>query len=543
MRNKPFLTILAAALVAGALSGGLLSDRALATTWQNENLIHSFANILQIVEDRYEGQVNPDQLVEGAINGMLRTLDPHSHYLNMKAYRAMREEQQGSFSGLGIVIQKLGRDRPLTVISPIGGTPAARLGIRAGDIIARINGEPTDHISSSEAVERLRGAKGTEVHITVVRPGLEEDLEFTIVRDTIPTDSIVNAYMIEPDTGYVKIRNFTQTTNHELRDALKKLEQKGMKRLTLDLRANPGGLLDQAVAVADTFLERGKKLVYTRGRIRGSNKDYYASDDATYPDLPLVVLVNRGSASASEIVAGAIQDHDRGLIVGETTWGKGLVQSVFPLSHSNALALTTAKYYTPSGRLIQRDYRSLENYVAYRTDENYHPAFDHSAKKFTDAGRTVYGGGGIQPDVEVKMQEPSKLITRMYRTSAFFRFAVTYLQAHPDISPDFEMNDEILGQFQRFLEDKEIPFEPKEITAHKEMVGTLLKAEILSARFGLVYGERTRNHEDTQIQKALTLFSQAQELALLSDHGAKTTAEPRVDLDGPPLEAGSRRRP
>jgi carboxyl-terminal processing protease len=526
MRSKSLITLTAVVALGGSLLAGAFSRRAHANNWENENFIRSFATIIQVVQDNYHEPIEPDVLVEGAINGMLRTLDPHSHYLNIRAYRSMREEQQGSFSGLGIVIQKLGRDRPLTVISPIDGTPAARLGIRAGDIISRINGETTDGISSTDAVERLRGPKGSSVHITIVRPGFTEPLEFTVTRDTIPTDSVVNPYMIEPGTAYLKIRNFTQTTDRELQSAMEELENQGMQRLILDLRGNPGGLLDQAVAVADKFLDRGKKLVYTRGRIQGANKDYYASDEASYPDVPLVILVNRGSASASEIVAGAIQDHDRGLIVGETTWGKGLVQSVFPLTRNNALALTTAKYYTPSGRLIQRDYESLENYVAYRTDENYEPTIDRSARKFTDAGRTVYGGGGIAPDFEVELREPSEFITRMYRTSSFFRFAVEYLTGHPDVTTGFQVNDEVLEQFRLFLMDNEIPFEESEIVEDREDVQMFVKAEILSARFGLVQGERVRNASDDQVRKALTLFPQARELALLADESDHSSLEP-----------------
>ncbi|MFQ5767746.1 MAG: S41 family peptidase, partial [Acidobacteriota bacterium] len=485
MRARAFISTALAVLVVGAITGGAFSHRVLATTPEGNELLRSFTNIIQVVQEHYYKETDPEQLLEGAIGGMLRTLDPHSHYLNRKSFRAMREEQQGSFSGLGIVIQKLGRDRPLTVISPIGGTPAYRLGIRAGDIIARINGKSTQGMTSSDAVELLRGPRGTEVHISIKRAGMEDLLEFTITRDTIPTESVVNAYMIRPGTAYVKIRNFTQTTTAELKEDLAKLSKQGMKRLILDLRGNPGGLLDQAVHVSETFIGRGKKLVYTRGRIQGSNKDYYSSSDSTYPDLPLVVLVNRGSASASEIVSGAIQDHDRGLIVGETTWGKGLVQSVFPLSRNDALALTTAKYYTPSGRLIQRDYRSLEDYVSYRTDENYHPRFNRDAKKFTDAGRTVYGGGGIAPDVEVALKEPSEFITRMYRTSAFFRFAVQYRAAHGDVKRDFQVDDEIFEQFRQFLLEQKIPFEEADLTADRPEVALYIRAELLAAEFGL----------------------------------------------------------
>ena len=516
MPKRSFITAAAALLVSGALLGTLLPERAWATTRESEKLLRSFATILQVVQDNYYEETEPDRLVEGAINGMLRTLDPHSHYLNRRSYRSMREEQKGSFSGLGIVIQKLGRDRPLTVISPIDGTPASRLGIRAGDIISAINGESTDGLSSSEAVEQLRGPKGTDVEITIVRAGITGSIDFTITRDTIPTDSVTNAYMIQPGTGYVKIRNFTQTTDKELQAALDELTDQGMERLILDLRGNPGGLLDQAVAVADKFVARGKKLVYTRGRIHGSNKEYYGTDDATFPDLPLVVLVNKGSASASEIVAGAIQDHDRGLIVGETTWGKGLVQSVFPLTRNNALALTTAKYYTPSGRLIQRDYGSLEDYVAYRTDENYQPRFDEDEKKYTDAGRTVYGGGGIAPDVEVELNDPTEFTTRMYRNSAFFHFAVRYVTDHPDVDEKVEVGPEIMEAFHQFLIEEDIPFDEADLVSDREELAVFVKAEIVSAQLGLEYGNRVRNSYDAQVRKALTLFGQARELAFLA---------------------------
>jgi carboxyl-terminal processing protease len=517
MRTRTFLTT-AAILSAGALAGSLLGNRALATTreTQNQDFLLSFSNLLQVVQDNYFEPTKPEDLVEGAIDGMLRTLDPHSHYLNTRAYRGMREEQQGSFTGLGIVIQKIDRDRPLTVISPIDGTPAARLGIRAGDIIAKINGDSTEGLTSSQAVDLLRGPRGTDVHISVTRPGFEEPLEFTITRDTIPTESVVNPYMIQPGTGYLKIRNFTQTTDAELDKGLRSLEEQGMKRLVLDLRGNPGGLLDQAVAVSDRFVERGKKLVYTRGRIQGSNKDYYATQGPSHPDLPLVVLVNRGSASASEIVAGAIQDHDRGLIVGETTWGKGLVQSVYPLSRNNALALTTAKYYTPSGRLIQRDYESLEDYVSYRTDDNYHPAFKPDEKKLTDGGRTVYGGGGIAPDVRVELREPSQFIARLWRASAFFRFSVSWLTQHPDPAADFKATDEVLDAFRAFLTAEKIDWTQADLAADHEDVEMYIEAEVVAAKFGLVQGERVRNAHDAQIQKALTLFPQAKELALMA---------------------------
>ena len=344
-----------AVVLAGSLAGGLLGGSTLATGDKLDDSLKTLGQILSIVEDRYVDEVPTDTLVYNAIRGMLRTLDPHTNFLDEESYRDMQEEQRGAFYGLGIVINKRGKDKPLTVISPIDGTPAARLGIRAGDVISHIRDKSasididTLGLEIRDAVKYLRGPKGTEVTITVERAGFDKPLEFTISRDTVPTSSVTNAYMIQPGTGYIKVINFTQNTADELDRALETLHSQGMQRLVLDLRGNPGGLLDQAVKVADRFLESGKMIVYTRGRVRGSDQEYHASHRTEGERFPLIVLVNRGSASASEIVAGALQDHDRALIVGETTFGKGLVQSVFRLSRQTGLALTTAKYYTPSG--------------------------------------------------------------------------------------------------------------------------------------------------------------------------------------------------
>jgi carboxyl-terminal processing protease len=373
VKNRPILISLSV-VIAGALAGGFLGGGALATSEEIDESIKTLSQVLSVVEDRYLEEVPNQKLVYSAIRGMLRTLDPHTNFLDRTSYRDMREEQRGAFYGLGIVINKRGKNKPLTVISPIEGTPAARLGIRAGDVISHVLDKAADvdldtlGLDIHEAVKYLRGPKGSEVTITVDRAGFDERLEFTIIRDKVPTNSITNAYLIRPETGYIKVVNFTQTTDDELGQAIERLRDAGMERLVLDLRRNPGGLLDQAVKVADMFLGDGKMIVYTRGRVRGADQEYHASESEDGEEYALVVLVDQGSASASEIVAGALQDHDRALIVGETTFGKGLVQSVFKLSRKTGLALTTAKYYTPSGRLIQRDYSSLEKYY-FQLDE------------------------------------------------------------------------------------------------------------------------------------------------------------------------------
>jgi carboxyl-terminal processing protease len=296
---------------------------------------------------------------------MLRTLDPHTSFLEPKEYADMQDRQKGSFYGLGILVTK--RNDQVTVITPLEGTPAARLGIRAGDVISEVEGTSTDDLPLDDVVKRLKGPKGTTVHIKIIRIGIKEPIPLTIVRAAIPTNSISNVLMIRPGIGYIRIKDFTATTVRELDEAVEKLNGEGMQKLVLDLRGNPGGLLDAAVGVSDHFLDKNQMIVYTKGRTPDSAQDYTAPGKHQKLEVPVVVLVNRGSASASEIVAGALQDHDRALIVGETSWGKGLVQSVYTLQYGAGLALTTSKYYTPSGRNIQRDYSSFYDY--YVADE------------------------------------------------------------------------------------------------------------------------------------------------------------------------------
>ncbi len=467
--------------------------------------LETFTQILDLVEQKYVDNVDSQELVYGAIRGMLGTLDPHSSFLDPKTYKEMREEQQGSFSGLGIVISLKGEDKELTVISPIEGTPAYRAGIRAGDIIATIEGETTQGISIDDALEKLRGPKGSKITITIQREGYDQPVEYTLMRDDIPTVSVPYAYMIRPGVGYIRIKNFTQTTDNELEEKIRLLQGQGMEKLILDLRWNPGGLLEQAVRVSDRFLKQNSMIVYTKGRLaRESDRQYHAVGNTRKLGVPLVVLVNKGSASASEIVAGAIQDHDRGLVVGETTWGKGLVQTVYPLTGSAGLALTTAKYYTPSGRLIQRDYHSLEDYVM---GDNIAPE-DQRETRFTDSGRKVQGGGGIAPDVVVSLPEPDKFVDLLERRTAFFDFAVVYTTTHPEAPAraTFKVTNDIVDDFRSFLTKRKIEFTEKELQANLDYVKLGIKAEILAYHYGLEEKQKVLSERDVQIQKALELL-------------------------------------
>src|SRR4029079_4017126 len=323
---------------------------------------------------------------------------PHSSFFSPRAFDQMRERQGGRYFGIGISIVSTQGD--VTGTSLCEGSRAYRAGIRRGDIIAKVGTEDAKGWQTEEVVKRVKGPKGTTVNLTIRRPGLETLIPLTVERDEIKIATVRTAFMLAPGTGYIRLQDFSETTNTELGEALNRLKRWNMQRRVLDLRDNPGGPLDQAIAVANRFLKRGQMIVYTRGRVPGYYEDYRATMQGDYTNVPLIVLVNRDSASASEIVTGSMQDHDRGLVVGETTFGKALVQSVYRISNGAALALTTAHYYTPSGRVIQRPWdASFDEYLtyAYRDQDvsRPHPAAE---LKYTDSGRKVYGGGGIEPD-------------------------------------------------------------------------------------------------------------------------------------------------
>jgi len=507
------------------------------TTTDGDPQLQTFTQILSLVETNYVDDVPSRDLVYGAIRGMLGHLDPHSYFLDPKTYKEMQEEQQGSFSGLGIVISLRGDEKELTVISPIDGTPASRAGIRAGDVISHIEGKPTSGITIEEALDKLRGMKGTRVNITIQREEIEQPLDFTLVRDDIPTASITYSFMIRPGVGYIRIKNFTQTTDTELGEKIDLLQSQGMKKLVLDLRWNPGGLLEQAIKVSDRFLKPKDMIVYTKGRVRDAHQEFRSTDRAGADNMPLVVLVNKGSASASEIVSGAIQDHDRGLIVGETTWGKGLVQTVFHLSHSAGMALTTAKYYTPSGRLIQRDYKtSLDDYYAGKQDV----AEEKRETRFTDTGRKVMGGGGISPDVEVSLQDANPLESSLERKSVFFDYAVHYVALHKDAKKDFKVDADALADFRDFATKKKVAINDKDWQESVDYITTMIEAEVVGALYGLEERQRVISEKDPQILKALEVLPSAEKIPIVAfdPKAAKKSAAvpPDASAAAPPVD-------
>ena len=478
--------------------------------------VKQFTYVYDTIEQNYADPVNPDKAIyNGAIPSMLHQLDPHSNFFDPKSYSALREEQRGKYYGVGMTVGP--RNNKVIVIAPFVGTPAYRAGIRPGDIIAAIDGKPTDNMSTSDVADLLKGPKGTTVHITMLREGSDKPLEFAVVRDEIPRYSVDLHFMIKPGIGYMHVSGFQETTEHEVAEALDQMGD--LKGLVLDLRQNPGGLLSEGVGVADKFLKKGQLIVSHHGR-SSPEKRYVAAHGNGGKDYPLVVLVNRGTASAAEIVAGAIQDHDRGLIVGEVTFGKGLVQTVYPLAENTGLALTTAKYYTPSGRLIQRDYSNLSLYDYYYNRESEENNANHEVK-LTDGGRTVYGGGGITPDVKLAPYKSNKFQDSLLQHYALFNFAKRYAITHK-ITQGFEVDDALLQDFRKFLDEEKIPYTEAEMMESNDWLRSNIKSELFVDAFGQEEGLKVRAETDPDVVKALELMPQARALA---DNAKKVVAE------------------
>src|SRR5690242_6949125 len=480
--------------------------------------LKQFTQVYDIVEQNYAEPVSPDKAIyNGAIPGMLHVLDPHSNFFDPKSYSLLREDQRGKYYGVGMTVGP--RNNKVIVIAPFAGTPAYRAGIRPGDIIVAVDGKPTDNMSTSDVADLLKGPKGTTVHITILREGNDKPIEFAVVRDEIPRYSVDLHFMIRPGTGYLHITGFNETTEKEVADALDQMGD--LKGLILDLRQNPGGLLSEGVGVADKFLRKGQLIVSHHGR-SSPEKRYTAAHGNGGKEYPLVVLVNRGTASAAEIVAGAIQDHDRGLIAGETTFGKGLVQTVYPLSENTGLALTTAKYYTPSMRLIQRDYSNVSLYDYYFNRES--EDNDHNAShevKLTDSGRTVYGGGGITPDVKITAVKSNHFQDSLLQHYAFFNFAKHYAVTHKP-GKGFEVDDVVLQDFRKFMADEKITSTEAELLENNAWVRSNIKSEIFVDVFGQEEGLKVRAETDPQVTKALELLPQAKSLA---ENARKIVAE------------------
>ena len=497
-------------------------------------LLQRHSNVIRHVETRYVRELDPETLTRATVSGMLARLDPHSNLFVPRNYRQMRERQQGGYVGLGIRVQQ--RGGLLTVVSPFEGTPAYRLGIRAGDVISRIEGEDATQYTMDEAVSLLRGPRGTPVSITITRPGYDAPLDFTVIRDRIPLKSVPYYFVLdEPASdekaGYVRISDFNENTESELREAIVELRLAGATRLLVDLRHNPGGLLNQAVAVSNVFLKQHEEVVSIRGRHSENDQVFYAEDPSPYSDLPLIVLVSRESASASEIVAGAVQDHDRGLILGENTYGKGLVQSVFQLPRGYALGLTSAEYFTPSGRRLQRDYESGD-FLEYFQGRGERESNDEAGTVvLTGLGREIRGGGGISPDIEVSAPDLSEALVGVEQHGAFFRFATRFVPAdgrgavdgagtRPDeleargqliraVDQSFRTDAVTLGEFFEFLAEEGIPHDREGLEEHRDAVALRIDAEVFSLLWGPGASREATMDRDPQIRAALQAMPQA----------------------------------
>jgi carboxyl-terminal processing protease len=534
------LSLLVWLLAAGGAGAARAADPA-----AEENLLErlrTFNDILRLVRANYVDEVDAAALMDGAIDGLLEELDPHSNYVDPKRSAAMNERYRGEYFGIGISFAI--RDGYLTVISPIEGSPSDRLGIRAGDRIVKINGESAMGISENEVFEKLRGPEGTSVHVSIQRPGREELIELDITRERIALKSVPYAFMLDEETGYVRMVLFSATTGQELETALDALEAAGMKRLLLDLRGNAGGLLEQAVEVADKFIDGRKLLVYQKGRVDGANEEHYATDADRHPRMPLIILVDHGSASASEIVAGAVQDWDRGLVAGQTSFGKGLVQRQFRLRDGSALFLTIARYYTPSGRLIQRDYVAgdrTEYYAEGLDDDDPNASPDSTAARpvfHTAAGRTVYGGGGITPDVAIEPPTFTSAQEAIERASLPFTFANAYVGRSGFTYPagfdrylaDYEMTEATWREFLDHAAQSNAKITREELTAERAYIARSVKREVAGNVWGPTERYRVLLASDPVLKEARTLFPRASEFLAMT---AKDDGLPGVGTHGP----------
>ena len=550
--SKRFLIIASAIILIAAVVGGTIGSsrrtrRNVPANTLVDDIEKDYDEAIHTISDGYAGDIDYEKATQAAIQGMLSTLDPHSMYFPHREFKKLQEDQGSRFYGIGVTIVQH-RDG-VYVQSAVEGAPAGRLGLRYGDRIVEVDGQDARDWTSEQVSKKVRGPQGEPVTIKVDRAGSEAILTFTIIRDSVPLPSIRNAYMLRPGTGYVGLTGgFQSTSDEELRDAIKKLKGDGMRQLILDMRGNPGGLLNQAIDVASEFLPRGKVVVSVKGRTDYAEPIVYKSSGANPEDVPLVILINRGSASASEIVAGAIQDHGRGLIVGETSFGKGLVQHVFQLPFNTGLTLTTARYYTPYGRSLQRDYSSGSLYDYYTRHED--PAASPSPAQrnngtpsalasaspqlsvgpaiTTAAGRVFYGGGGITPDIDVKPMTYTPVRNRI--AEAAFQFTrrlaaglVPGLEGYEveqvqygknPRAADYPINERVMEAFRNFVRtDVESQLTLANLDADTEFVRLRLREEIVTAAFSNDAGSRVLLDSDPQVLRALEALPDAKRLA------------------------------
>ncbi len=537
--KKRFSTPVVVLLILFAIFGGMQLN----TLISGDNIyeqLGKFKDVLSLTEKYYVDDVDAQKLTESAIKGLLSDLDPHSVYIDQKQLTRVTEEFRGKFEGIGIEFAIV--NDTITVVQPIGGGPSAQLGIFSNDKIVKIDGKSAIGFNNDQVMKGLKGPKGTKVSVSIVRGGSSGLLEFEIIRDVIPFYSVDVSFMLDDEVGYINVIRFSETTNSEMLSALQKLKAQGMKRLVLDLRLNPGGYLDQAVKMADIFIDGDpaggqRKIVYTKGRRPDFNEEYFATTNSEFEKMPLILLLSNGSASASEIVAGAIQDWDRGLIVGETSFGKGLVQRQFELADKSAFRLTIARYYTPSGRLIQRSYSAgKEKYQreAFEREEVEGDNIAHVEESDstrpvfkTAGGRKIYGGGGITPDYIVKPGDATAFTTTISRRNLFYEFTTKYLSVHSEeiktkykgdfksFNQKFDVDNALMNEFIEFVKEKKVEFKEDQFNKDKDFIQARLKGYIARNFWGNDGLYPVVLKADNQLKKALSIFPEAAKIAKL----------------------------
>jgi carboxyl-terminal processing protease len=530
-RHLPLVLALALPMTfAGAHPAQRLAGQSQDETASRKKIADEFIKALFVAKDNFAGQIDYDRLTKSSVTGMLHTLDPHSMYFDRKQWEEFQNDQHSRYFGIGSTIVQ--RYDKVYIWSPTEGTPSYRAGLRYGDQITEINGESTASLNSQQVRQKLLGPEGTPVAVKVTRLGAADPIEFKLTRGTVPLPSVANFFMLGDGVGYINLeRGFNTTTFEEVLSALHDLREQGMTSLVLDLRGNHGGLVDQAWRVTNLFLYRGQKILAMRGRPSVFPNREFTANNTAPDDYPVVVMINRESASAAEIVAGALQDHDRARLVGENSFGKGLVQNPFMLSDGSALVLTTGHYYTPSGRLIQREYsgRSFYDYYLKRGDKE---AVQHTQEKRTDSGRTVYGGGGIDPDVEVKVRIPQKEfdLQRAWFEPVFeFVHQLTAGQIpgfagykmdrpadhHHALAPgELRPNDKLLAAFKSYLRGhKELKADESAIDKDADSIKRQIRYELVIAAYGIETAYQVLLETDAQLQRGIAEMPKAKVMA------------------------------
>ena len=521
--------VLCIGLAAGVLIGVSLNSTSIPRSSGED--MQKFREVLGLIKDEYVDTTKMDLLVDDAIQHMLNKLDPHSSYIPISQRTEANEDLQGNFEGIGIEFNIF--HDTLVVVAALSGGPSEAVGLRPGDKIIKVGDKIIANIglTNVHVTKLLKGPKGTEAKLEVVRRNVSDLLKFTIIRDKIPQHSVDVAYMVDSEIGYIKVNRFSQTTFEEFHKSLEELRKRGMKKLVLDLQGNPGGYMNQAIDLADEFLSEGKKIVFTKGKDKKYNSDAMSTSKGDFEKGDLIVLVNEGSASASEIVAGALQDNDRALVVGRRSFGKGLVQSPFDLKDGSELRLTISRYYTPSGRSIQKPYGDLEEYSKdmvkrYRRGEFFHAdsiKFKDSLKYHTLNGRSVYGGGGIMPDYFVPLDttQNSHYLNELYISNSMQEYTFNYTTNHKEeltkmgyekFYRNFTITDDMLNQLTSVGERNKVPADQKDLALHKKIFQINVKAQIARRIWNNDGFYPIYNENNEVLQQAIRLFDRIPDL-------------------------------